>query len=245
MIKSTFVCAAILLLSTQSFADEGADRAMLLLKNATTTLQTAETISVTAQATVDEIEPMDDFKLQKNFSMEVTFKRPDRLHVVRSGDENQIGYFDGKMLTVIDPKGKKYGQEALVGTVDDLLLRLEKLNVQAPLADLLQSNLVEVAQKAVLKARYLGVNRVGSQDCEHVAFRTSVADWQLWISQGKEATLCKSIITTRGVAQAPQYEVTFSSWKINAPIDESSFVAIIPSGLTEVPFGPGVFNFTR
>jgi hypothetical protein len=242
MLKSAITSSLLLILSTQSYADESADKAVALLKKAATTLQSAKSLSVRAVATVDEVEPAEDFKLQKTFSIDVKFERPGKLYAQKSGDENQIAYFDGKSFTVIDPIGKRYGQMALEGSVDDLIMKLDELNVQAPLVDLLQSNLMEVAQKNILKARYIGVSRVAARNCDHIVFRTAVADWQLWITQDAQGSICKSLITTRGAAQAPQYEVTFGQWSYNTSIDDNSFVSKIPSGAQQVPLTPGTFR---
>ncbi|HET9237939.1 MAG TPA: DUF2092 domain-containing protein [Oligoflexus sp.] len=242
MLKSAIASGLLLILSTQGYADESSEKALALLKKTTNTLQSAKTLSVRAVATIDEVEPTEDFKLQRTFSLEVKFERPGKLYAQKTGDENQVAYFDGKTFTVIDPIGKRYGQMALEGTVDDLLMKLDELNVQAPLIDLLLSNLTEVAQKSVLKAKYIGVSRVAARNCEHIAFRTAVADWQLWVAQDAQGSICKSVITTRSVAQAPQYQVTFGQWTYNTSIEENSFTSKIPAGAQQVPLTPGTFR---
>jgi hypothetical protein len=243
MFKTFMGSTALLLVSTQLWADPSSDRAMELLKKATQRLESAQTISVNAVATFDVIEPADDFKIQKTFLMEVRFKRPDKLFATKTGAENQKAYFDGKSVTVIEPLQKKYAQESLSGDIDDLVDKLGSLNIEAPLADLLLSNISELAQKSVQKAWYIGTSRIGGRNCEQVAVRTPIADWQLWISQGDNAFICKSLITTRSLAQAPQYEVTFGEWKFNSEIADSMFAAQIPEGATQVPFAAGTFRF--
>lgn len=241
--KAIFVSTGIFLVSTQAFSDASHDRAVDLLRKATTRLESAQSISVNAIATFDEIDPMDDFKIQKTFQMEVRFKRPDKLFASKTGDENQRAYFNGQSLTVLDPLQKKFAQENLSGDIDDLVNKLGELNIEAPLADLLLSNLTELAQKSIQKARYVGTSRIAGRNCEHVVFRTPVADWQLWINQGQNASICKSLITTRSLAQAPQYEVTFGEWKFNTETVDSTFAPQIPDGATQVPFAQGQFRY--
>lgn len=242
MLKTVITSGVLLILSTQSYADESGDKAMAVFKKAANTLQSAKSFAVRAVATVDEVESTEDFKLQKTFNIDVKFERSGKLYAQKSGEENQIAYFDGKTFTVIDPIGKRYGQMALNGSVDDLIMKLDELNVQAPLVDLLLSNLMEVAQKNIQKARYIGVSRIAARNCEHIVFRTAVADWQLWIAQDAQGSICKSLITTRGVAQAPQYEVTFGQWSFNTSIEENSFAPKIPSGAEQIPLTPGAFR---
>lgn len=242
MLKTFIGSTALLLASTQLWADTSSDRAVELLKKATQRLESAQSISVNAIATFDVIEPMDDFKVQKTFLMEVRFKRPDKLFATKSGDENQRAYFDGKTVTVIEPLQKKYAQESLSGDIDDLVDKLGSLNIEAPLADLLLSNISELAQKSVQKAKYIGTSRIAGRNCEHIAVRTPIADWQLWLSQGENTFICKSLITTRSLAQAPQYEVTFGEWKFNTEIADTMFAPQIPVGAAQVPFVPGSFR---
>jgi hypothetical protein len=243
MLKTFIGSTALLLVSTQLWADPSSDRAVDLLKKATQRLESAQSISVNAAATIDVIDSMDDFKIQKTFLMEVRFKRPDKLFATKTGDENQRAYFDGKSVTVIEPLQKKYAQESLTGDIDDLVDKLGSLNIEAPLADLLLSNISELAQKSVQKARYIGTSRVAGRNCEHIAVRTPIADWQLWLSQGDNTFICKSLITTRSLAQAPQYEVTFGEWKFNTEIADSMFAPQIPDGAALVPFTPASFRF--
>ena len=99
MLKLAITSSVLLILSTQGYADESSDKALALLKKATNTLQSAKSLSVRAVATVDEIEQTEDFKLQKNFSIDVKFERPSKLYAQKSGDENQVAYFDGKSFT--------------------------------------------------------------------------------------------------------------------------------------------------
>lgn len=242
MLKTFIGSASLFLVSSQLWADPSSDRAMDLLKKTTQRLESAQSISVNAVATFDVIEPMDDFKLQKTFRLEVRFKRPDKLFATKSGDENQRAYFDGKTVTVLDPIKKRYAQENLAGDVDDLVDKLGSLNIEAPLADLLLSNISELAEKSVQKARYIGSNLIAGRNCEHIALRTPIADWQLWISQGENTFICKSLITTRSLAQAPQYEVTFGEWKFNTDIADAMFAPQIPEGASLVPFAPGTFR---
>jgi hypothetical protein len=55
---------------------------------------------------------------------------------------------------------------------------------------------------------------IGGVECDHFAFRTSEVDWQIWIAQGSRPYPCRYVITSIKVAQAPQYSVTISDWKI-------------------------------
>ncbi len=240
MLKATLATASLLISTSHSFAEDSSSKALAVLKKAAETIQNAKSIEVRALATADEIQTENDFKVQKIFMLDVKMERPDKLYAARMGDENQVAYFDGKTFTIVDPMNKRFGQEALVGSVDDLVKKLDERNIQAPLMDLLRGDLFDAAKKAIKKAQYFGSSKVTARNCEHVGFRTEVADWQLWVAEN--GTICKSLITSRNLAQGPQYEVTFGAWKLNGEIDDSKFAAQIPAGGSQVDLASGSFR---
>lgn len=87
--KSKFATFTLLIFAGYGYAGDSSNIAMTILKKMTTTLESAQSLSVQGVATVDEIEPADDFKVQKTFTIDLRFKRPDKLFATKSGDENQ------------------------------------------------------------------------------------------------------------------------------------------------------------
>ncbi|MFW7381083.1 MAG: DUF2092 domain-containing protein [Oligoflexus sp.] len=231
-------------IGTSLYAGETSQDPFALLKKATTLLQSSEYISAKGNASTDVIDD-EELKVQRNFSLEVVVQRPNKIYTIKAGDENQKSFFDGSMFTVLNTEKNVYAQKDINGTIDDLVLSLEQENISAPLADLLLSNFYELLEDATRSAKYLGETTILGQSCSHLAFRTSEIDWQVWIAMGEQATICRSLITSKRIAGAPQYEVTFQSWNFGDQIDENIFQFSIPQDAMEVEFIPGQLGFNE
>jgi hypothetical protein len=48
-------------------------------------------------------------------------------------------------------------------------------------------------------------------------------DWQIWIQEGKQPLPRKIVITTRDMANAPQFSVVITRWNLAPAFDESVF----------------------
>jgi hypothetical protein len=71
----------------------------------------------------------------------------------------------------------------------------------------------------------LGSGVIGGKECDHLAARSEEVDWQIWIAQGERPYPCRYVITTKKVAQAPQYSVQIRDWKTGSEVvaDDFSF----------------------
>ena len=66
---------------------------------------------------------------------------------------------------------------------------------------------------------------VNGTECDFLAFRKDDVDLQIWIAQGDQPYPCKYVVTTRQVADAPQYSIEIRNWKAGKSVakDEFSF----------------------
>ena len=69
----------------------------------------------------------------------------------------------------------------------------------------------------------LGSGVIGGTECDHLAFRTKVLDWQIWIAQGNRPYPCRYVITSTQVDQAPQYSVQIRAWKAGSEVAPGDF----------------------
>ena len=75
------------------------------------TLQGLGEFGVRARILVDEVDPKDGFKRQRENSALLKVRRPSGLFSFREGDLwNQTTWYDGKTLTILDRPEKVYGQ---------------------------------------------------------------------------------------------------------------------------------------
>jgi hypothetical protein len=98
-----------------------------------------------------------------------------------------------------------------------------RLDLDAPGADLLGSNPYAALMSDVLTGRYLGEATVGGERCDHLAYRGRDTDWELWIRKGDSPLPMRYIITSRRVAQHPQYRVEFTNWNLVPRFADSTF----------------------
>ena len=95
------------------------------------------------------------------------------------------------------------------------------------------SNPYDELMPEVTEVKDLGSGVIDGRECDHLAFRTAEVDWQIWIAQGEAPYPCRYVITSKGVAQAPQYQIDVRDWRTGdaVPIDDFAFEA---GGATEV-----------
>ena len=99
----------------------------------------------------------------------------------------------------------------------------DKYNRPIPGADLLVSNPYNDLMPLVTDVKDLGSGVIGGVECDHFAFRNKEVDWQIWIAQGARPHPCQYVITSKGVADAPQYSITIRDWKTGSEVTSDDF----------------------
>jgi hypothetical protein len=164
-------------------------------------------------------------KIQFTSSGQVQLSRPDKLRATRTGGYRDVEVvFDGKLVTVSDKDTRNYAQIEAAGTADQLIDVLrEQHGVVAPGADLLLPNAFDVMMADVVEGAVIGKGVIDGVECDHLAFRNAESDWQIWIQPGAKPIPRKYVITTKGVAQGPQYTLRIKEWKTDVPADAFAF----------------------
>ena len=179
-----------------------------------------------------EIVTKDQQKLDLASSGTVVLDRPDKLRVTRHGGfANVEAIFDGKTLWLLGKNANVYGQVDVPGTIDNLVDVLrDKYNRPIPAADLLVSNPYNELMPLVTDVKDLGSGVIGGIECDHFAFRTKEVDWQIWIAQGARPYPCQYVITSKDVADAPQYSITIRDWKTGSEVASNDFTFTAQTG---------------
>jgi hypothetical protein len=195
-----------------------------LLKGMADYVASQKTLAVTFDSDIEVITSHLQ-KIQFTSSGQVQLSRPDKLRATRTGGYRDVEIvFDGKMLTVNNKDGKDYAQIEAAGTAEDLIDVLrEKHGVVAPGADLLLSNVFDVLMADVVEATLIGKGVIDGVECDHLAFRNVETDWQIWIESGAKPIPRKYVITSKGIAEAPQYTLRIKEWKTDVPADAFAF----------------------
>ncbi len=172
-----------------------------------------------------EVVTNDSQKLALASSGAVTLNRPDKIRATRAGGFVDVEtLFDGKTLTLLGKNANKYTQIELPGTIEHLIDELkDKYDRPLPAADLLMSNSYEELMQDVYDSKDLGSGVINGAECDFLAFRKDEVDLQIWIAQGDKPHPCKYVVTSRLVADGPQYSIEITNWKTGDEVAKDDF----------------------
>lgn len=172
-----------------------------------------------------EVVTSDSQKLALSSSGSVALNRPNKIRATRAGgfvDAETV--FDGKTLTLLGKNENKYTQVEIPGTIEQVIDELkDKYHRPLPAADLLMSNSYDELMQDVYDSKDLGSGVVNDTECDFLAFRKDDVDLQIWIAQGDQPYPCKYVVTTRHVADAPQYSIEIRNWKTGDRVAKDEF----------------------
>jgi hypothetical protein len=217
-------------------ADSKADA---ILKRMGETLAKAKRITFDAHAIADQLTP-DGQKLQFAKNQKVRLQRPDKLSVDVTGDVEDLAFrYDGKRVTLYNPRTNSWGSAEMPPSIDDTLDTLaDKYGMALPLADLVFADPYKSLSEHVRSSEHLGDGWVFDTRCDHLAFRQSAIDWQIWVEQGERPVPRKIVITFKESPGHPQYTAFLSNWNLSADVPESAFAFTPPAGARQVEFAP-------
>jgi hypothetical protein len=227
-VSATCISAAVLALVLGLGAPSGAradeEDAKNLVKAMSDYMAAQKAVSFAYDATL-EVVTTDDQKLALASSGMVTINRPDKIRATRSGGFADVEMlFDAKTLTLLGKNTNLYAQIGIPGTIDHLIDELRvKHNRPLPAADLLMANVYDELMPEVIDVKDLGSGVIGGIECDHLAFRTNEVDWQIWIAQGDRPYPCRYVITSKLIANGPQYSIQIRDWKTGDEVAADDF----------------------
>jgi hypothetical protein len=231
VISKTSLLALALLASTPAYADD----ALRILKSMSDYVAAQKSIAASYNSDV-EVVTSSLQKISFASSGKLVISRPDKIHVTRTGGFADVMMnFDGKTFTILGKNLNAYTQIDSPGTLADLVDRIrDNNNASFPGADLFSANAYGELTGGLLSSRHIGRGVVNGVQCELLAFRTPDVDWQIWVQVGDKPIPRKYVITSKTVAQAPEYTIQITDWRTDAPADASQFVFTPPKGATKV-----------
>jgi hypothetical protein len=214
-------------------------QAQAIFKKSTDYLAGLKAFSVDTQSTI-EVVLQSGQKLQFDNGASASVLRPNRLVARRKGDlVNQTFYYDGKTLTLYNPDQKYYATVAAPNTVEAMLdYARESLDVIVPAGDLLYRNAFEILMSDVKSGFVVGKAVVAGVRCDHLAFRNTDVDWQIWIQEGAKPLPRKFVITSTQVAGAPEFAVVMTNWDTAPKLAEGTFAFAPPKDAKKTDFLP-------
>lgn len=178
-------------------------------------LKSAPTLS--ADYDVDqEVVNLQGQKIQYSASGSIAIDREQGFRLKRMGPFAQAEViFDGDTISLHDKVLNVYAQLRSPGpSVEDAAEELRAaIGLDAAGADFLARDPYAVLTDGVTEGTVVGSAFVNGVECDHLAFRTDIAEWQIWISRGSRPLPLKYVITTKWTTGAPQYSLRLSNWK--------------------------------
>ena len=177
-------------------------------------------------------------KLQYDSPATLSVSRPNKLRAHRKGDlVNQEFFYDGKALTLYNPRENLYATTAAPATLDEMLdFAREKLDVFAPAAELLYKNAAEKMLKEASSGILVGPSMIGGVKTTQLAFRGAEVDWQIWIDDGDKPLPRKFVLTSTKVTGTPQFTILIKNWDVAAKLSNQEFSFTPPKGAKKIEF---------
>jgi hypothetical protein len=191
--------------------------------------------SIQAHGTRDEVIEH-GYKLQHNESASLQVQRPDHMRAKVSGDlRNREFVYDGKTIVVSSPDDNAYAVTPTTETLGTLIGDMLDSGVELPLIDVLYQATAGTLTENVRTGTLVGETSVEGVACDHLAFRQTDADWQLWVEKGARALPRKIVITTRHEVGDPQFSAVLT-WNTQPKFAKDSFSFVPPKDAHAIPF---------
>jgi hypothetical protein len=206
-----------------------------VLQNMSKYLAAAARFRFKAHDMVDEV--LDNGqKIQFSNTRTIAVRRPDKVISTITGDlENRRAWYDGTTLAILDLNDNVYWAGEVPSNIDAMLDYVaEHFGVTLPLADLVFSDPYEAVIGGVRSGRYVGLHKVSSIECHHLAFQQDAIDWQIWIDSGDKPLPRKVVITYKALPGQPQYIAIFDEWNLSPQLPDELFVFEPPKGAEKI-----------
>ena len=215
--------------------------AKAVLDRMTASVKALQTYSIQAHGTRDEV-IAHGYKLQHNETASLLVQRPNKMRAEVSGDlRNRSFVYDGALLTIYSPDDAAYASAPATDTLGTLIGEVLDAGVELPLIDVLYQATAGTLTENVRTGTLVGDSEVEGVVCDHLAFRQTDADWQLWVEKGARALPRKIVITTRHEVGDPQFSAVLT-WNTQPRIGKDSFSFAPPKEAKQIAFvEPGAF----
>jgi hypothetical protein len=208
-----------------------------LLRRMSEYLAGRQQFSLKAESTLEAVLSSGQ-KLQYDSPATLSVSRPNKMRAHRKGDlVNQEFFYDGKTLTLFNPRENLYATTPAPATLDEMLdFAREKLDIVAPAAELLYKGAADKMLKESSSGIVVGPSVIGGVKTTHLAFRGAEVDWQIWIEDGDKPLPRKFVLTSTKVTGAPQLIVLIRQWDVTAKLNDQDFRFTAPKGAKKIEF---------
>jgi hypothetical protein len=211
--------------------------AVRTLKRMTDFLDRLQQFSVSTDNTIEDLH-VSGHRVDYDLTANVTVKRPNKVLADRAGElMDQHFFYDGKTLTLYSPAEKVYATAAAPETIEKMIdFARETVGILLPAADLLYRNAYPLLMQDVTLAAVVGKAVVGGVRCDHLLFSRPGADFQVWVTEGKQPWPRKYLVTETDSPARLSITTVFSDWNAAPALDDASFSFVPPKGTSATRF---------
>lgn len=176
--------------------------------------------------------------VSNQFEVKLRVQRPASLHISRfDGERTQHLYVHKGELTHYDTVDQFYATAEVPDGIEAAMkFGLERLNLEAPLMDLLYQDVFTHLAGTTDPVLYLsGKSRVGNKDCHHIAIRNPEVDIQIWVEEGARPLPRQLVLTSKWKGGAPRF-VAQLEWDTKPEFANGEFEFIVPEGASRIDF---------
>jgi hypothetical protein len=174
-------------------------------------------------------------------TLDVTVRRPNRLLVVRNGDDGpgKLAY-DGKTLVIYMGDANKYATIEVPGTIEAMMKEaMGRLGVDFPLADFLTDAPGKSFLSGVTEGSVVNTVTIDGVPCLHMFFlQPPGIELELWLEKNDQSLPRRLVVTYRSLPGQPSFIATFSGWNFSVHPTDADFVFQPPAGAVKVALKP-------
>jgi len=212
-------------------------KAIEILKEASSRLAAAKTLSFTAVATH---ESPSRFGLPLLYAVkgDVILQRPDKLRVISSGDGRVFEfYYNGKTMMAYAPVENFVAVADAPPTIDAMLGEAHRLAaISFPFADMIASDPFKGLEPDLKVAFYVGQSKViGGTTTDIVAIGTDKAFGQVWIGADDHLPRMVRLVYLDDPA-ALRFQVEYSNWDLDRTFPPDAFESAKAAAAPHIPF---------
>jgi hypothetical protein len=174
-------------------------------------------------------------------TLDVTVRRPNRLLVVRNGDDGPGKLvYDGKTLFVYSAAGNKYFKIPVPGTIEGMMKEaMGRLGVDFPLADFLTNSPSQSFLSGVTQGEVVNTVTIDGVPCLHMFFvQPPDLELELWTESNERSLPRRLIVTYRSLPGEPNFVAKFSDWNFSVRPTDADFAFQPPPGAVQVALQP-------
>lgn len=165
----------------------------------------------------------------------VSIKGPDKMVVKAFGDKGRKEFwYNGKTFTYYSVDNNQYSTTDAPPTVIQTINEIHNnYGIDFPAADIFYPYFTDDLIKESGNLLYLGITIANGKQCYHIAGNMKDKTYQFWISSDDNLPAKMGIVYTNMFGN-PQYEVTYSDWKVNPDLSDSMFEYSVPDNAKKI-----------